>query len=241
MKQAKNKQKNQKGNKGLLKDISSFCKKIENFVAGIDEKTFLSGALEEKRLACSFVLLHIGESAKSLSDNFKNNNKGMTSLTWDDLSDTRNILAHQYGVVKPTALYNICTIEIPKLRQYTNQILQQMSQQQQQKQQQKQKQPPTQPLQQTNPQPASPPKTNPQSTSNNIVVVMPHGKDKSGNEVPIVQIINEEPAQEITKAVIESYNKEVALQKQAQEKQNQKSQNKGKSTPKKSPNQNKDL
>ena len=56
MNQTKSKQKNQKGNKGLLKDIRSFCKKIESFVAGIDKKTFLSGALEEKRLACSFVL-----------------------------------------------------------------------------------------------------------------------------------------------------------------------------------------
>jgi len=67
---------------------------------------------DEKVDAVLLNLEQIGETAKKISEDFKNNS---ITIEWDKDIGLRNLISHEYEGVDLTLIYNIARINIPDL------------------------------------------------------------------------------------------------------------------------------
>ena len=97
--------------KKYLERIINYSSKIIRYleeVTSIDE--FESN--EEKIDAVLLNLKQIGETAKKLSEEFKDS---IPTIEWNKIIGLRNLISHEYEGVDLTIIYNVATINIPKL------------------------------------------------------------------------------------------------------------------------------
>ena len=60
-------------------------------------------------------LLQIGELSNSLSEEFRTTHM---AIPWKQIRGFRNIIAHAYGTVEPSIVWEIITTELSELKEY---------------------------------------------------------------------------------------------------------------------------
>jgi uncharacterized protein with HEPN domain len=95
-----------------LGDILLAARKIGQFVAGVNRDTFL---LDERvRSAVSHQLIIIGESARRLSDEFR---EAHPEIPWSEIVGMRNVLVHMCERVDDEELWRTVASDLPRLAQ----------------------------------------------------------------------------------------------------------------------------
>lgn len=97
--------------KKYIERIISYCNKIARYLDGVSNIEVFEGN-DEKVDAVLLNLEQIGETAKKLSNDFKNNT---TTIEWNKIIGLRNLISHEYEGVDLTLIYNIARINIPDL------------------------------------------------------------------------------------------------------------------------------
>jgi uncharacterized protein with HEPN domain len=95
-----------------LADIVEAADRIAEFLAGVDEATFLDDELV--RSAVFQKLTIIGEAAAHLSDELTARNP---HVPWPAIVSFRNILVHAYFSIDWLLVWDSATREVPELRQ----------------------------------------------------------------------------------------------------------------------------
>ena len=97
--------------KKYLERIINYSNKIIRYLEEITSiEEFESN--EEKVDAVLLNLEQIGDTAKKLSEEFKDN---ISTIEWNKIIGLRNLISHEYEGVDLTIIYNVATINIPEL------------------------------------------------------------------------------------------------------------------------------
>ncbi len=91
-------------------DIVLACRRIAQFIADSDQTSFLSDARTQWAVASQFTL--IGEAAKRLSDEFRNQH---ASIPWPQIMGMRNRVVHGYDKIDWLLVWTTAKREIPHL------------------------------------------------------------------------------------------------------------------------------
>ncbi|NJD03291.1 MAG: DUF86 domain-containing protein [Ruminiclostridium sp.] len=93
--------------KTILREISS----IPSLMRGYNKESFLKS--EKTQKAVCMTLLNIGELVKSLSDEFKQENK---SVQWKEIAGLRDLAAHKYHSLNMERIWFTVKKDIPELK-----------------------------------------------------------------------------------------------------------------------------
>ena len=97
--------------KKYLERIINYSNKIIRYLEEITSiEEFESN--EEKVDAVLLNLEQIGETAKKLSEEFKDS---VSKIEWNKIIGLRNLISHEYEGVDLTIIYNVATINIPEI------------------------------------------------------------------------------------------------------------------------------
>jgi uncharacterized protein with HEPN domain len=95
---------------GLLWDMRDMAIKAAGAVEQIDYERFLQDQM--LRLAIERLLQNIGEAARRLSPEFT---AAHPEVAWRDMVGQRNVLAHEYGSIDPSRLWETLSDDLPAL------------------------------------------------------------------------------------------------------------------------------
>ena len=106
-----------------IKAIIEYCGKIEYAVEefGNDIENFLDDYVYHD--VCCFYLFQIGENAGFLSPEIK---KKYDDVSWDNMMETRNAVAHGYGGIDLEAAWTSITKRVPKIKKTCEKILREL-------------------------------------------------------------------------------------------------------------------
>ena len=106
--------------KDILNHIVKYCNEIVEAQTyfGNSYEVFLSNTIY--RNATAMCILQIGELSGYLTDSFKDTYCG---VPWRNIKGMRNIMAHKYGDISMTVLWEAVTDDVPLLMDYCKQIL----------------------------------------------------------------------------------------------------------------------
>lgn len=110
-----------KGDKQRLLHIKTYCEDIIGFVERFGKAFNVFTADRAYFNAVSMCILQIGELANSLSEDFREETK--IEIQWKQIRATRNLLAHAYGEVDETVLWETVINDIPVLLDFCNKVL----------------------------------------------------------------------------------------------------------------------
>lgn len=104
----------------LLESIIEYCDKTASYLkeSGTTKDSFLDNPYIQD--TCAFYCLQIGELASSLSDKFINSHK---EIEWRNIVNLRNIIAHDYGKIDSSLLWNIIEQNIPELKDFCSKTI----------------------------------------------------------------------------------------------------------------------
>lgn len=107
-------------NVSVIKHILEYCARIHEVVEffGNTYENFEDNNIYKDAVALS--VLQIGELTGVLTDEFK---EEYNKMPWRQIKALRNIVAHRYGTVDPSLLWEIINDDIPELEKYCNLIL----------------------------------------------------------------------------------------------------------------------
>lgn len=106
--------------RSVLLHIQEYCDRIEdteNFFKH-EKKEFLENHVF--RDAVALCLMQIGELSGVLTEDFREKH---SNVPWRQIKALRNIVAHKYGTIDAEMLWDILKEDVPKLRQYCEEIL----------------------------------------------------------------------------------------------------------------------
>ena len=94
--------------------VLEYCRKIKIAAAVFDDnyEKFLDDKNYPARDLCSFYILQIGELVGGLSDDFRNANQ---NIPWRAIKGMRNVVVHKYGSIDLETLWEVLSIDLPKL------------------------------------------------------------------------------------------------------------------------------
>lgn len=100
----------------VLKHMHEYCVDIETDSKrlGDDYDIFKTDKMYQKAITMS--LLQIGELSNQLTDAFKSSTAGQ--MDWRGIKGLRNMLAHRYGTMQPSLVWDIKTNDIPQLKEF---------------------------------------------------------------------------------------------------------------------------
>jgi len=100
----------------VLQHMIEYCDDIENDSKRLGDnfETFKIDRLYQKAITMS--MLQIGELTTHLSDEFKDNTVG--EMDWRNIKGLRNLLAHRYGRMDVSLVWDIKEEDIPPLREF---------------------------------------------------------------------------------------------------------------------------
>lgn len=107
-------------NKNIVSHIIEYCEQIEETVALFGKTYDVFSTNNTYRNACCMCLLQIGELTNSLSEEFLTTH---SEIPWKQIRGFRNIIAHAYGTVEPSIVWEIITSELSELKTYCQQLL----------------------------------------------------------------------------------------------------------------------
>jgi len=93
-----------------LNDMVKAGGAIASFIQGRTEQEYARDLL--LRSAVERQVEIIGEAARAISAAFKN---AHPEISWTKIGATRNILAHDYGMVKDDIMWRIAAVHVPEL------------------------------------------------------------------------------------------------------------------------------
>ena len=104
----------------ILRHIVKYCKDIDETVKrfGASFEIFLNDTVYKNAIA--LCVLQIGELTGKLTQEFK---EVYTEMPWNQIKAMRNIVAHNYGSIDSEILWETIENDIPKLRDYCNEII----------------------------------------------------------------------------------------------------------------------
>ena len=94
----------------FLWDMLEAAQKIRSFVAGKDLDEYLKDDL--LRSAVERRLEILGEAARRVSAEFARKHP---EIPWSGLVGLRNVLSHRYGEIKNERIWQVATVDVPKL------------------------------------------------------------------------------------------------------------------------------
>ena len=99
----------------VLKHIIVYCEQIQGTIARFrdDSQIFFDDFVYQNAIA--LCILQIGELVGILSDEFKT---GHAQIPWRQIRAVRNIVAHHYGIVDASTLWEIIHKDIPELKAF---------------------------------------------------------------------------------------------------------------------------
>ena len=99
-----------------LEHIADYCDDIRDALDSLDNAFAAFSADKKAQYAVAFSLLQIGELVGKLSDELKDGTK--EEIDWPAIKSLRNIIAHDYGAIRLSILWNIASEDIPALRAF---------------------------------------------------------------------------------------------------------------------------
>ena len=104
----------------VLTHIRQYCAEIDatverygnglnDFVADLDYKK-----------SVTLTILQIGELSTLLSDEFR---REYPDIPWREIRGIRNIIAHHYGTLDDSVVFETATVDVPYLKQYVDRLL----------------------------------------------------------------------------------------------------------------------
>jgi|GEM_PF-1015883 len=100
-----------KDNNAYIDLIIAACKKVSEFVSGLDEAVFAKHPMAQS--AVIMQLQVIGEVAKKLDEE----TKGKIDVPWKMIIGLRNIISHDYFLLELNTIWDIASKNIPELEQ----------------------------------------------------------------------------------------------------------------------------
>lgn len=108
----------------VVLDIVLACRDVESFLRGVERADFLdeeAGDEERKtRSAVIHQLLVVGEATKRLSNELRAANP---QIPWQAMAGLRDRLIHGYDEVDLDRVWQISTVEVPKVRGHLEHLL----------------------------------------------------------------------------------------------------------------------
>jgi len=101
----------------FIDDIQNSIKNIEDFSNELNKEKFTKDILRQSAIIRQLEI--IGEAAKNLPTQFKNN---YTSIPWKEISGFRDVLSHAYFGVSIERVWNIIEIDLPRLKKELDKI-----------------------------------------------------------------------------------------------------------------------
>lgn len=100
--------------------IIKYCKNIEDAgeVFGTDVEDFLNNLYYQH--SCSFELSQIGEAVKQLSPELM---RRFPEIEWSNIAKLRDLISHRYDRVDLQILWEVITVDVPKLRRVCEHII----------------------------------------------------------------------------------------------------------------------
>ncbi|MFQ6071915.1 MAG: DUF86 domain-containing protein, partial [Methanosarcinales archaeon] len=107
-----------RGNKEYLLDIYNACNQILKYTKGINKREFMEN--EEKQDAIVRNLEILGEAVKNISETFREKHP---EVQWKEIARTRDKLIHFYFGVDYDVVWDIITVDIPRLKKQVKIII----------------------------------------------------------------------------------------------------------------------
>ncbi len=104
-----------------MKNILESIGKIESYIEGIDEKTFLSENMRQDAVIRQLEI--IGEASRLLPDEIKEANQ---EVPWRDISGMRNHLIHRYFKVDIEEVWRTAKNDLSPLKMEIEKILEKL-------------------------------------------------------------------------------------------------------------------
>lgn len=109
-------------NADVLGHIVDYCNEIERTINRFGKKYEEFSKDSVFQNAVALCVLQIGELTTHFTDEFKNT---YNEIPWNQIKALRNVVAHNYGKIDKETLWETITLDIPKLKEYCNIILNQ--------------------------------------------------------------------------------------------------------------------
>lgn len=110
-----------KGDLQRIQHIKMYCEEINGFVLRFGNDFFSFTTDRAYFNAVSMCVLQIGELANSLSEEFRETTKD--KINWKQIRGMRNWIAHAYGEVDESILWETISSDIPVLVGFCNDVL----------------------------------------------------------------------------------------------------------------------
>lgn len=107
-------------NMDILEHIIKYCDEIFETQAYFGNSFELFKANNIYRNAVALCILQIGELSGQLTDSLK---EAYSDVPWRNIKGMRNIMAHKYGDISVTTVWEAITDDVSMLRDYCNSIL----------------------------------------------------------------------------------------------------------------------
>ena len=104
----------------ILEHIVKYCDEIFDTQSHFGKSFDVFRANSIYKNAVAMCILQIGELSGHLSDDFKAIYNG---VPWRNIKGMRNIMAHKYGDISVTTVWEATIDDVPVLRDYCNNIL----------------------------------------------------------------------------------------------------------------------
>lgn len=102
----------------FLNDILDCCEAVATWCRGMDKSALFSDRKTRDAVLRNIEL--IGEAARHIPEEWK---ATQPAVPWSNIVGTRNFLAHVYFNVDPDIVWNIVTVELPRLKAAVMQII----------------------------------------------------------------------------------------------------------------------
>lgn len=103
---------------GILRHIAVYIADIESFVKGFGYEQFLSDRKTQQ--AVCYAILNIGELSKELSEDLRLRNP---NIPWKQIKGMRDRAAHGYHFMSPDIIWDVVTVDLPKIKAVITQEL----------------------------------------------------------------------------------------------------------------------
>ena len=101
----------------LISDMIECCKKILDYVKGMDFETFIDDIKTVDAVIRNFEVL--GEASRYISFGVKS---GHPFVEWKKIGDFRNVLIHDYFGINYETMWTIIKVELPDQLEFLEQI-----------------------------------------------------------------------------------------------------------------------
>jgi uncharacterized protein with HEPN domain len=108
----------------VVLDIVLACRDVESFLRGVERAAFLEeeagDEVRKTRSAVIHQLLVVGEATKRLSNELRAANP---QVPWQAMAGLRDRLIHGYDEIDLDRVWQISTVEVPKVRRHLEHLL----------------------------------------------------------------------------------------------------------------------